>query len=147
MRRTIAAFAVVVSAAMAAGCTPQGHMKNVREAADGDRVTVGTVQKEIRVGMSGVEVIEQLGSPNIVQTDSEGREVWIYDKFATESVAQESRAGIGALILGLTPILGGGVSASGSSSASSDSQRTLTVIIKFDTESRVRDFSYHTSRF
>jgi hypothetical protein len=27
------------------------------------------------------------------------------------------------------------------------SQRTLTVIIKFDEHDRVRDFAYHTSRF
>lgn len=140
----VAATAVVLTIS---ACTPQGHMRNVREAADGDRVTVGTVQKEIRVGMTGVEVIEQLGSPNVIQTDAKGREVWIYDKFATESVRQTSSGGIGALVLGLTPILGVAGNFSGSAGASSTSQRTLTVIIKFDKESRVRDFSYHTSRF
>ena len=36
---------------------------------------------------------------------------------------------------------------SGKSEASSTSQRTLTVIIKFDEEKKVRDFAYHTSRF
>ena len=140
----VAAAAVVLAIS---ACTPQGHMRNVREAADGDRVTVGTVQKEIRVGMTGVEVIEQLGSPNVIQTDAKGREVWIYDKFATESVRQTSSGGIGTLVLGLTPILGVAGNFSGSAGASSTSQRTLTVIIKFDKESRVRDFSYHTSRF
>jgi hypothetical protein len=34
---------------------------------------VGTVQKEIRVGMSGAEVATALSSPNIVSTDEADR--------------------------------------------------------------------------
>ncbi len=64
-----------------------------------DRVTVGRVQKEIRVGMSGAEVAAVLGSPNVVTTDEQRREVWIYDKIATETVYSTSSGGIGALIL------------------------------------------------
>ena len=40
-------------------------------------MTVGTVQKEIRKGMSAADVATVLGSPNIVTTDSANREVWI----------------------------------------------------------------------
>jgi len=103
----------------------------------GDRVTVGSVQKEIRVGMSSVRVAEVLGSPNIVTTDEERREVWIYDKFSTDVVVSET-GGYGTLIL---------LGASGSSGARSTTQRTLTVIIKFDKDKKVRDFAYRTSRF
>lgn len=39
-----------------------------------DRITVGTVQKEIKVGISASEVAAALGSPNIVSTDDERRE-------------------------------------------------------------------------
>jgi len=102
-----------------------------------DRVTVGSVQKEIKVGMSSSQVAEALGSPNIVTTDEERREVWIYDKFSTE-VAVSENSGHGTLIL---------LGISGSSGARSTSQRTLTVIIKFDKDKKVRDFSYRTSRF
>ena len=43
---------------------------------------------------------------------------------------------------------GGGVGAGSSSSGStSKTQRTLTVIIRFDENSFVRDFSYHSSQF
>jgi len=101
-------------------------------------MTVGKVQKEIRVGMSGAEVAQVLGSPNIVSTDEERREVWIYDKIATDRAYSSSSGGVNALILGF-----GGSSAG----ASSTSQRTLTVIIKFDKSGKVRDFAYHTSRF
>lgn len=131
------------------GCmmTPQ-HRRAVRDDS-GDRMTVGKVQKEIRVGMSGAEVAQALGSPNIVSTDEERREVWIYDKISTETAYSTSEGGVASLILvGLTDVfLGGGGGLSGSSGASSTSQRTLTVIIKFDKNKQVRDFAYHTSRF
>ena len=141
----ISAIAVV----FLSGCmmTPQ-HRRAVRDDS-GDRMTVGKVQKEIRVGMSGAEVAQVLGSPNIVSTDEERREVWIYDKISTETAYSTSEGGIASLILvGLTDVfLGGGGGASGTSGASSTSQRTLTVIIKFDEDKQVRDFAYHTSRF
>jgi hypothetical protein len=75
--------------------------------------------------------------------------VWIYDKIATDRAYSESKGGIGVLILGFGGSGGGlgGGSASESAGASSTSQRTLTVIIKFDKEGKVRDFAYHTSRF
>lgn len=114
-----------------------------------DRVTVGVVQKEIRVGMSGAEVAAVLGSPNIVSTDEERREVWIYDKVATDRVYSTSSGGISALILGWGSDAAGGLGlgTSGASGASSTSQRTLTIIIRYDHEGKVRDFAYHASRF
>ena len=38
-------------------------------------LTVGTVQREIRIGMSSAEVIEVMGSPNVVSTDADRNEV------------------------------------------------------------------------
>jgi len=131
------------------GCATAGQHKAAVQDDSADRVTVGTVQKEIRVGMSGAEVVAVLGSPNIVSTDEERREVWVYDKIATDTAYSSSKGGISALILGFGG--SGGALGSGSygssSGATSKSQRTLTVIIKFDTEGKVRDFAYHTSRF
>lgn len=137
------------------GCqSPQEHAANVRAAQEaGDRLTVGTVQREIRVGMSGAEVAQVLGSPNIVTTDDQRRETWVYDRIATDRVYSTSSGGISALILGGALIgdgLGGGAGGAGyrsSAGASSTSQRTLTVVIRFDGDKKVRDFAYHTSRF
>lgn len=100
-------------------------------------LTVGSVQKEIKIGMSSVKVVEALGSPNIVQTDDDRNEVWIYDKVSTQVNASSSKAGAWFLLFG-------GSSSQGSSSSS---QRTLTIIIKFNKNHKVKDFSYHTSRF
>jgi outer membrane protein assembly factor BamE (lipoprotein component of BamABCDE complex) len=135
---------VVVIMATLSGCTAGQHVEAVR-AEDSDRVTVGTVQKEITIGMSGAEVAAVLGSPNIVTTDAERRETWVYDKISTEVAYSKSGGTIVGLIFGGS---GGGLGAgSTSSGATSTSQRTLTVIIKFDEEDRVRDFSYRTSSF
>lgn len=120
-----------------ASCSAAKHAASTQEGLQGNRVTVGTVQKEIRKGMSGAEVAEALGSPNIVSTDEQGREVWIYDKISTDRVQSES-SGYGTLIL---------FGYSGSAGASSTSQQTLTIIIKFDHDKKVRDFAYHASRF
>lgn len=118
-------------------CTPaKRHLKQVRGDSS-DRVSVGKVQRKIRVGMTNSQVIEVLGSPNIVTTDQRRREVWTYDKVATESAYSETRGGVFALILGRA----------GSSGANATHQRTLTVIVYYDDDSKVRDFAYHTSSF
>jgi outer membrane protein assembly factor BamE (lipoprotein component of BamABCDE complex) len=123
------------------GCASAAvHRKNVQDDT-GDRLTVGTVQKNIKVGMSSAQVIEVLGSPNVVTTDEERREVWVYDKIATDVAYSQSEG-----VSGISLILAG-VSGSGSSGASSMSQRTLTVVIKFDKDNKVRDFAYHASKF
>jgi len=142
-------LSLIAPLALLTGCMTAAEHRAMVQDDSGDRITVGKVQREIRVGMSGADVVQVLGSPNIVSTDEERREVWIYDKIATDSVHSTSRGGISALILGG----GGGVGAAAlpsygsSAGASSTSQRTLTIIIKFDKNSKVRDFAYHTSRF
>jgi len=131
LRRYLYLFIAVV---LLSGCASASQLRRDVQDDTGDRLTVGTVQREIRIGMSSTDVIEILGSPNVVTTDEERRESWVYDKIATDVVYAESGAGLRFL----TP---------GQAGAASKSQRTLTVIIKFDQDSKVRDFAYHTSRF
>jgi hypothetical protein len=94
-----------------------------------------------------------LGSPNIVTTDEERREVWIYDRIATSRAYSTSSGGVSALVLGAAiggNTLGGGLGSAGYSSgagASATTQKTLTVVVKFDGQGLVRDFAYHTSTF
>jgi outer membrane protein assembly factor BamE (lipoprotein component of BamABCDE complex) len=138
----VLAMALVAGALMA--CSATRHVEDVR-AEEADRVTVGTVQKEIKLGMSGADVAGVLGSPNIVTTDSERRETWVYDKISTEVAYSKSGGSIVGLIFSSSGGgLGGGYSKAG---ATSTTQRTLTVVIKFDNNDLVRDFSYHASQF
>ena len=128
---------VLLSILFLSGCSTAGsHLKSVKSDA-GDRVTVGKVQREIRIGMSSAQVIEVLGSPNIVSTDENRLEVWVYDKIATDVSYSNSEGGVW-LIFGAV---------SGNSGATSTSQRTLTIVIKFDVDKKVRDFAYHSSSF
>jgi outer membrane protein assembly factor BamE (lipoprotein component of BamABCDE complex) len=141
--------ALVSAALLAAGCMTAAQHKADVESDAGDKLTVGTVQKEVHVGMTGAEVASVLGSPNIVTTDEERREVWIYDKISTTVAYSTSSGGLSALVLGGGSGVGGGVGGSGGrgAGAASSSQKTLTVIIKFDADKKVRDFAYHTSSF
>lgn len=139
---------VLASLVLSACMTAAQHRAAVQDDSS-ERLTVGTVQKEIRVGMSGADVATVLGSPNIVSTDEQRREVWIYDKIATDVAYSTSSGGLAALVFGAGSSAGGGVggNAERGAGASSTSQRTLTVVIKFDDDKKVRDFAYHTSRF
>jgi hypothetical protein len=88
-----------------------------------------------------------------VTTDEERREVWVYDRISTNRAYSTSTGGVSALVLvgalvGDTLVGGlGGGNYSSSDGASSTTQKTLTVVIKFDNEGMVRDFAYHTSTF
>jgi len=115
----------------------------------GDKLTVGIVQKEVRVGMSGADILGILGSPNIVSTDAERREVWVYDKIATDFAYSGSSGGVSALILGFGSdvLVGGSGGYNRNAGATSKSQRTLTIIIKYGHDSLVRDYAYHSSSF
>ncbi len=110
-----------------------------------NNLTVGTVQQSIYIGMSGAEVAMALGSPNIVSTDEFRNEVWIYDRFSTERVQTEGTNAI-SLLQSLIDA-GGALDGTSSRQSESSSQKTLTVIIKFDEDGLVRDYAYHTSRF
>jgi len=132
---------VLVAISVLTGCTGSQHYNPQAD----EQLTVGTVQKEVRIGMSGAEVAQVLGSPNIVSTDENRNEVWIYDKISTQYVRADASAGI--LAIGGGSDVGAVAGASGSQSSGATSQRTLTVIIKFDENGAVRDFAYHTSRF
>lgn len=156
MKRLLSVVVMTAAAGLIAGCqTAAQHAADVRAAQDaGDRVTVGKVQREIRVGMTNAQVVEVLGAPNMVTTDEQRRENWVYDKIATDTAYSSSSGGVNALILGggLVGNAGaaGGLGGAGYSSgagARSTSQRTLTIIIKYDEANKVRDFSYRSSSF
>lgn len=145
--RTILALLVALALPACATTAPE-HKAAVADTT-GDRITVGKVQREIRIGMPSSDVVEILGSPNMVTTDEKRRETWVYDKVATERAYSTSSGGLMLLFGAIGDGVGGGFGGSGSmkSGASSVSQRTLTIIIKFDRKSRVRDYSYRTSSF
>ena len=134
-------IALVTSIALVSlsGCYPTSlvdQQKDMNAAkGEGDSLSIGKVQKEIKVGMSSADVVGVLGSPNMVTTDDKRREVWVYDKVSTEGMASGS-AGRSFLWF-----------PSDRNATVSRTQKTLTIVIKFDEKGLVRDFAYNTSKF
>ena len=83
-----------------AGCISAAQHNEELSSAEQDRLTLAAVQRNVRVGMSGAEVLGSLGSPNIVSTDEQRREVWVYDRIGTEYVHSESGVGLISLVGG-----------------------------------------------
>ncbi|MBM4179066.1 MAG: outer membrane protein assembly factor BamE [Ignavibacteria bacterium] len=130
-------LAAIVVVTVATGCrTVQDNQRDLSSTRERE-LTAGVVRKEIKKGMSGAQVAELLGSPNITTLDENNRETWVYDKIATEASYSESQSG-------MFLILGGFSNRSG---AASTTQRTLTVVIKFSADSKVESFTYHQSKF
>ena len=127
----------LVAVVMLTGCmTAADHQRSLGSAQERE-MTLGVVQKEIRVGMPQSDVATALGSPNIVTKDGAGKETWIYDKIASEGSYSNSSGGVGIIIAGY----------SGSSGAASRTQKTLTIVIRYDIKGTVESVVYHTSKF
>ena len=121
-------------------------------------VTVGIVQKEIAVGLGQPDVAMMLGTPNIVTRDAQNRETWVYDKIATEASFSQDSGSVFAMVTGNGRFSSGSsdsgdvnANAGGNyarqAGAASLTQRTLTVVIKFDHNSAVESLSYHATTF
>lgn len=152
MRHFLVVLSLVLVTSVGCSMTGAEHAQSLHSSADRE-FTLGRVQQTITRGMSQASVAEALGSPNIVTRDDAGDETWIYDKIATEaSYSRDSSsaaglAGAGAPA-GSALILGGLVgSYDRAAGASASTQRSLTVVIKFNPAKQVKDFSYHSSKF
>jgi len=123
-----------LAAFLAALLLPACHSQPKEDdGAPSKNLTTGVVQRELRVGMSSAQVAEALGSPNIVSTDEEGREVWVYERSAREVQSRSD----GYFVIFLF----------GEHSSAKSSQRTLTVLVKFDKDHKVREVAYHATTF
>jgi hypothetical protein len=89
------------------------------------KITLGSVQMIVKKGASSADVIGALSSPNIVTSNNDGTETWVYDKIMTEA---ESAVG-------------------SNSSVSVRSTRTMIVVIKFDKASRVETVQYRQTSY
>lgn len=79
------------------------------------------------------EILEVFGAPNIVTKNKSGNEVWTYDKASIET--------------GTSDVYGTILIAGGAGSRISTSARTFTLMIEFDENNIVKDFSYRSSAF
>ena len=116
-----------------------------------EKLTLGTIQSKIKKGMNQTEVLEVLGSPNIVTKNKSGNEVWTYDKVGS---SQSSTSGVSAtygqaqLNQGFWAFLFGGTTNSAQSSSDNNTEsKSLTVIITFDGNNTISDFTYQSLKY
>ena len=110
-------------------------------------LTLGTVQSKIHKGMRQAEVLEVLGSPNIVTKNSKVQEVWTYDKVgSSRSSAATVNYGQRTLGQGFLAFLFGGTTSSAAANATNET-KSLTVIITFDENKNVSDFTYQSLKY
>lgn len=145
MKKIITLICIV----MLSSCGSDYHAKQIGEAKIAN-MTVGKIQRELKIGMPTAEVIMSLGSPNIVTKDKKNKEVWVYDRLSTDFSYSKS-GGDAKLILFSSAFENEAVGAKAGASASSGitrlSQKTLTLIIKMTANGEVEDFTYHASAF
>ena len=115
-----------------------------------NNLTHGMVQMTLHVGQTTrAEVLETFGGPNVTTIDGDGREVWVYDRFATVSSTKDSGFRIGILggVAGDSAAGGAGLGFGKSKSKSSTSTRSMTLILKFGPDGRLVDFKSRSSSF
>lgn len=112
-------------------------------------LTLGLVQRDVKVGCTGAEVIGALGSPNQVTRGENGLEVWVYDRVATERTETTESGTVVGAVAGTAGTASGVVAGQASSKKTQErtSQKTLTVVIRFDGEGQVSTISVHSTRF
>ncbi len=136
MKKLAYAAHLLISSVLVTACTSLPEQRAaIRDSGD-QKLTLGTAQKEIKEGMTQSQVAQALGAPNLVTRDRDGTETWIYDKVSTDYTYSAS-GGAGTLILGYAGNEAGG---------SSRTQRTLTIILKFN-DNKVKEFTYNASSF
>jgi outer membrane protein assembly factor BamE (lipoprotein component of BamABCDE complex) len=90
-----------------------------------ETITLGSVQKYLKKGEPSGVVVQYLGTPNIVTSNADGTESWIYDKISTEI---EYASGL-------------------SSGVATKSSRTMIVVVKFDSLKRIEDVKYRQTSY
>jgi outer membrane protein assembly factor BamE (lipoprotein component of BamABCDE complex) len=108
-------------------------------------LTHGNVQMNLKLGeTSQTQVLEAFGAPNITSIDGSGQEVWTYQRAATVSQSTSTKGFWTVLLTGPSALLGG---QSQEASGFEQTQRTMTLIIRFDDKKIISDFRSRSSEF
>ena len=115
-----------------------------------DNLTVGMVKSHVIKGETmQYEVFQLFGAPNYTTKSKGGNEVWVYDKVSVDAANSNIMGTLnaeGTTVRGDT-LIKGRLGLGGSRGRSSASTRTLTVIIEFDENDVVKDYSWMSTAF
>jgi len=125
-RMLVASVALLV-----VGCAYQAPLATIpSRQIDTQKISFGSAQQlksKVDQGASvgGGDVVQALGSPNIVSTNPDGTETWVYDKIITE---KEMAAGQ-------------------NTSVQTQSSRTMMILIKFNKKNAVESIVYRQTSY
>jgi uncharacterized caspase-like protein len=117
-------------------------------------LSYGTVTSQVQKNRTTqLELLQLFGGPSISTMDAEGSEVWVYERSVTETEQRsqgegwQAAAKLGLFFAHAQMGGGGGGGRSSSSTGTTTSFRSLTVIVKFNPDKTVRDYSVRASQF
>lgn len=103
------------------------------------------------------EVIEAFGPPNVTSVDSEGLEMWVYQKMSTSKIESAFGGGLNlsGMLKGMGAVedklmsasVGGNGGFQGGKHTSTQSSKTCTMILKFDAAGVLVEYRFRTSNF
>jgi len=100
-----------------------------------------------------IDLLQMFGGPSISTVDNDGVETWVYERSVTQTdVSSRSQNWQAAANMGIFfghasgGVSGGGGQSAGATSTAS-SFRSLTVIVKFNSNKTVKDYSVRASQF
>jgi hypothetical protein len=105
----------------------------------GEKLTVETVQKEIRKGMVRVEVEGVLGVTKNLLSDEQGWVVMIYDRISAVNVERVSSDRDSLALFGLA--------SKDDDDDPSNQRKNFTIVIRLDHDDQVYDFDFYPSKF
>src|SRR4051812_39842112 len=164
VRDAFAATAVLV--VLGAGCANKNDAKpaeHVDNAAAGtaerpSALSYGSVTATVKKGVTTQsDLINMFGGPNISTTDADGTETWVYERTSSmsDTAGTQDQKHLDAFFGGGAAIgsgaVGGGVSGGAANQNDQrrtvNSVRTLTVVVKFNGDKTVKDYSARASYF
>ena len=117
---------IVIYLLLLTACAPSAPLAVIpARKVETQKVTLGNVQMTVKKGATNSDVINALSSPNIVTSNNDGTETWVYDKLMVEAeYAEGANSGVAV-----------------------KSTRTMIVVIKFDKNSRVETVQYRQTSY
>lgn len=133
---------------------PAPVMQSTQPAVQHSTLSYGGVTSQVQKSRTTqLDLVQMFGGPNISTTDGEGTEVWVYERSVSETERRnksdgwQAAANLGVFFSAAGISGGGSTGRSSEAGSTTTSFRSLTVIVKFNPNKTVREYSVRSSQF
>lgn len=159
-------LSIAVAIALSAGCatsppsspppaTPNSQAVAAPAAQSGaSALSYGAVTSQVVKGKTTqADLLQSFGGPNISTVDNDGVETWVYERSVTQTDAAshsqtwQAAANLGVFFGHVSAGAQGGTAQNTTQSSTTASFRSLTVIVKFNGDRTVKDYTVRASQF